>query len=162
MDKWELIEITLDQLIKQWEDNRDSFDIDIGRGESFSSRISLGSTLSIFWSPYGSSNNPTDSMKLQKGVMITYDRKNEFRCLIYRVDRVSQQPIEGSVAENSISARRCFVPIRQLYRKFANLRSKILKHKMQKTNSLYMSSLCGVFPGTLDEHLIGGTDDEEE
>ncbi len=90
--------------------------------------------------------------------MITYDKKNEFMCRIYRLDGA----IKRFGDRNSVSASKYFTPIRSLYRKFMHLHSEISEYKRQKTNSSYLSSLCGVFPGTLDEHLLGGTDGEEE
>lgn len=167
MDKWELIEITLDQLVVQWRANKESFDIDVDRGEI---RLddNTHSEMSISWSPAvlndKSDDKPlsTDSMKLRKGVMITYDRKSEFKCLIYKVDKLSRRPAEGALAENSLSAHKCLAPIRSLHRKFMRLRSDILEYKRQKANSSYLSNLCGVFPGTLDEHILGSADGEEE
>ena len=167
MDKWELIEITLDQLIVQWRSNKESFDIDVGTPE-----IRLGDNghpdMSICWSPISSNDHnegaalTTDSMKLRKGVMITYNRRGEFKCFIYKVGPQGLRPADGSLAENSISAKKCLVPIRSLYRKFMRLRSDVLTHKRHKANSSYLSNLCGVFPGTLDEHLLGSSYGEED
>ncbi len=155
MDKWELIEITVDQLIEQWNNNKESFEVDV-------------SDLTICWSPATLNDDSedkslsTDSMKLRKGVIIAYSRKNTFECFIYKIDDASKRPASDAVAENSVSAKKCLAPFRSLYRKFMRLRRDILIHETQKANSSYLSNLVGVFPGTLDDHLLGSKDGKKE
>lgn len=165
MDKWELIEITLDQLIAQWKANKEQFDIDISNGE-----IRLDNNqyaeMSISWCPISPSDQSadklsTDSMKIRKGVLITYRRGGEFKCFIFKVGGLPRSAADNQLPENSISAKKCLTPFRSLYRKFMRLRSDIATHKRHKANSSYMANLCGVFPGTLDEHILGSADGEE-
>lgn len=167
MDKWELIEITLDQLIAQWRANKEQFDIDVSTGEVRLDNNSY-TEMSVSWTPIvlnddsEDKSKSTDSMKIRKGVMITYRKGGPFRCFIYKLNGLNRRPTEGDLAENSISAQRYLTPIRSLYRKFMRLRSEIAAYKRHKANSAYMSNLCGVFPGTLDEHILGSTDGEED
>ena len=160
MDKWELIEITLNQLIEQWGVNKEQFDIDV-----VDDTYSNGYTeRSILWCPVdlndaSEDRSATDSIKIRKGIVIT-NRGNEFRCVIFKVDSVDLKGTKGVPAENSITAKKRLIPFRSLYRKFMKLRSEISTYKRNKANSSYMSNLCGMFPGTMDEHLIGGDDVE--
>ncbi len=158
MDKWELIEITLNQLIEQWENNKELFDID--DAERLTRDVNKYSEKSVTWSPMSLRTNDskilTDPIKMRKGVVITYS-SNEFRCLIYKIDQTSKQ-----LVEDTITARKFLMPFRSLYKKFMRLRAEIAKHKRDKASSTYLSNLCGVFPGTLDEHILGSVDGEEE
>ena len=165
MDKWELIEITLDQLIEQWKANKEQFDIDVSNGEVQLETHNYAE-MSISWCPTilndkSADKISTDPIKMRKGVMISYRRGNGFRCYIFKINGMTKRPADGALSENSISASKSLTPIRSLYRKFMRLRSDIAAYKRHKANSSYLTNLCGVFPGTLDGHILGSADEED-
>lgn len=162
MDKWELIEITLDELIMQWQNaDRNLFYTDYDAGDELYDH--KYKELTITWEPEEPTTDhqkgqsiSTDSMRIRKGVTISYHKgSKEFRCLIHTANASKNGHFRASDIETSICAKKRFAQVRSLYRKFIKLRNDINNHQINKNNVEYISNLCKVFPGTLDDQILG-------
>lgn len=156
MDKWQLIEITLEQLLQQWKHNKDLFVTD--------TKESREATLSrkphdkfISWEPPAEPDPEQKQLALvSKTVRITYSPSGKyFKCEIYGRSKLPSQP------GTHIIAQKRFIPIRSLYWDFVRLRKAIIEHRRTRENNNYLKNLYNVFPGTLDDYLLGGNDDED-
>lgn len=156
MDKWKLIEITLDQLILQWKHNKELFSTNLPDSDDKPAFGESSSEPFICWAPPTMSNKEQQQFGLiNKKVKITYSKVGKyFKCEIYTVGA-----LPNSKPDNLIIASKKFTPIRKLYREFISLRKSIVKHRRQKDNSEYLNELYKVFPGTLDELILGDRDD---
>jgi len=151
MNKWKLIEITLEQLSAQWEHNKDLFDCD-----SLDDELSVYSSNSkdpyISWEPPKVDKDEQQQLLLiNKKIKITYSKTGKhFKCEILNVSTLSTNKLE-----NHIIAKRFYIPIRKLYKDFISLRKEINEYKGIKESNKYLNDLCKVFPGTLDDILLG-------
>lgn len=157
IDKWKLIEITLEQLTRQWKHNKELFTTNSldDHGES-----AFGESKNepfISWAPPKMNHEEQQQFGLiNKKVKITYNRKcGYFRCEISTVGA-----LPSAKPDNLIIAYKKFVPIRKLYRDFISLRKSILRHQKIKESNEYLNDLYKVFPGTLDDLILGDRDDD--
>jgi hypothetical protein len=152
LDKWELIGITLDQLIKQWETDRDSFEADATNPGIDEKQIS--------WSPKitaGDNTHSTDPMGLSKAVILTYNKHlNELSCGIYKVNPSATTKLER---EMYISTGKWFMSFRKTYKKFLWLREQIRQRDKNRKSDAYLKELYKVFPRTFDQEILGKEDD---
>lgn len=156
MDKWKLIEITLNQLAEQWKHNRELFQSD-DKGDQDPTIGNKSEDPYVSWQPPKKSNGEQQQLGLiEKSVTITYSPKGRFfKCEI----RSTRQLPASDRNDTCIIARRSCIPIRSLYWNFQKLRKQIKRYNKTKENNKYLDDLCKIFPGTLDNYILG--DDDE-
>ena len=141
MDKWELVDITLGQLIEQWKVDREAFEM----GEEGYME------LKIRWTP--KFDKVTDSMITPKAIACKYSKSSgEMSCAIFNFDG------DGRVATNPavvVKVSSYFMFFRPAYRKFQWLIKQILIREKEREQQRFMRELLKVFPGTMDEYILG-------
>lgn len=155
MDKWKLIEITLNQLAEQWKQNKELFESD-NEGDQ-DPTLNTNKDPYVSWRPPKDINGEQQQLGLiEKSVTITYSPGGRF----FKCEIRSTKQLPGSNRNDTcIIARRSFIPIRSMYWSFRKLRGQIIKHKKTKESNEYLDDLCKIFPGTLDNYILG--DDDE-
>jgi hypothetical protein len=151
MNKWQLIEITLKQLAKQWEHNKDLFECDVLGDPGCSS-----GALQHYFVRLRPPENPDPEQQqlglVNKTITITYIKKDKsFQCEIKSKTSLPS----SNRSDISITATSIIVPMRSLYWNFRSLRKQIKKWKKDKSNNEYLQDLCKIFPGTLDNQILG-------
>jgi hypothetical protein len=147
MDKWELIEITLDQLMEQWLENKDLFQTDTISNYTNVYRQPQIDTYYVVWSP----PKNEDGSHIDKSVYVSYNHVTK----IFQCGMFSGEISNGKISDSTVRATKILIPIRRLYRRFMRLRKNIDNHHKTKFGNKYLEELCSVFPGTLDDDLLG-------
>lgn len=153
MTKWDLVSITLDQLISQWgvsQGKRDRFDVTWVNSGSQCDTI-------IRWDPRGSVLSPEDSnTHTPKLIQITFRRISYFEGMFEcTITDVSGSPFIKEKEKNIKSHKSNFVQFTKLYRRFKNLEKNIIRYKKAKENNSFLEDLMKVFPTLLDGEILG-------
>lgn len=147
MDKWEIIEITLDQLIRRWNSDKESFVTDTN------DKPTRHNELYVAWEPDDGSCSLTND-KVKKGVLVAYSKgARSFTCRVYHV--TMNMGTRNVITEDSLSATKKLPQIRSLYRKFMCFREDIRQHEINKSSGRYLDNLCTMLPDTLDRYILG-------
>ena len=157
MDKWQLIEITLKQLIQQWKHNKELFKTD-SREDQDPTIASNKPENFISWEPPEKPAAEQQQLALvSKTVTITYSPGGRwFKCEISQKGK-----LPSAKPENIIIAQKSFIPMRSLYWDFMRLRRSIIEYKKTQEGNQYLQDLYDIFPGTLDNYILGGHDEED-
>lgn len=156
MDKWKLIEITLNQLAKQWEHNKPLFESD--DYDEQDPTLKTDREPYVSWKPPENIEGEQQQHSLiKKSVTISYCASGRyFKCTIKSTDTKLPAANRNDVC---IIARKSFIPMRNMYWNFMKLRKQIRQHKKTLEHNAYLDNLCKIFPGTLDNYILGDDND---
>ncbi len=157
MKKWELIGLTLEQLLERQRQNPESFEY----SDKSYPIVGGGGQPTIYWQPKltikSDSRTISDPNESQKAVIITFnDFTNQLICYIHSaITTTGIKALESKHADASMVDDRNFIKYRANWRKFQQLANAIKEHDRTKENERYLKKLFSIFPGTLDKHLLG-------
>lgn len=155
MDKWQLIEITLRQLVEQWKHNKDLFATDTREDQDPTLAGSKPDKF-ISWEPPKESDAEREQLAIvSKTVKISYSSGGRF----FKCEISQRGKLPNAKPENLIIAQKSCIPIRSLYWDFMRLRKQIIKYRKTQESNKYLQDLYNIFPGTLDNYILGGDDD---
>ena len=155
MDKVELISLALDQLIEQFHDEPNSFDIKESEAGTYN-------VVCILWEPRVElDDSHVHDPNNHKAVMVTYNyHMNSMKCIIFNKSnafssRSGVERYEGVKADASVECARFLERWRSNHKKFCKLRGLIAMRDKRKENREFLKKLHNVFPGALDKDLFG-------
>ena len=150
MDKRDLVELTIERLLANFERSPESFDLKDptatgsygGPTVTWRPRVQLGS--------YDS--NVVDDPNNHHAVVISLNNdRNEIACHLFLRNVMN---LESAKADHSVAHRQSFMMFRSHYRKLMKLIKLIKARDLHKENMTYLSKLSSVFPDTLDKHFL--------
>jgi len=149
MDKHELVELTIERLLANFERSPESFDLKLPDANSYGGpqitwrpRVQLGS--------YDS--NVVDDPNNNHAVVITYNPSSgTLTCFLY-LKVVTN--LDGTRADQMVDSHKPLMFCRSHYRKFKKLIKLIQARDIRRKNLEYLSKLSSVFPDTLDKHIL--------
>jgi hypothetical protein len=154
MKKWELIGLTLEQLLEQHKQTPESFEY----ADKDYPVTGQGGNPLIYWQPKVDlkSSVVPDPNESQKAVIITYNElTGRLVCYIYSNIVPGLKAMEGRNADATVIDDRKFMKWRSNWHKFNKLAEAIKEHDRSKENDTFLKKLFSIFPGTLDKHLLG-------
>lgn len=154
MTNHELIELAIEQLIKEFKRSPESFSY---YDNQYTPNKNFDPT--IFWQPKVQLkddlvNDPNDT---GRSIIISIRSLNqEISCYVFSKHLPDIKAAEASIADAVMLApSRMFEPYRSLHRRFRKLRNLIMKRDKERDNDRFLKKLCKVLPSTFDEHLFG-------
>ena len=147
MDKHELVSLTLDKLI-------DNFQLS---PESFEYVDNIAPT--IVWRPKIELNNSPSSMLIHDpnnahAIVVMFNtHSNEVVCYIF-LNAPADPLINTGKADCIIGSQRWLEKYRGNYRKLMKLKKLIATRNSQKANLAYVRKLSYIFPDAVDKHLL--------
>jgi hypothetical protein len=149
MDKHELVELTIERLLANFEKSPESFDLK-------SADFGNWATPTVTWKPrvqLGSYDSSiVDDPNNNYAVVIVYNVNTEtLSCHLFLKTYSS---LDSAKADLSISSNQSFMKFRSRYRKFEKLMNLIKERDLRRDNMNYLSKLSAVFPDTLDSHIL--------
>lgn len=152
MNKHDLVELTIERLLANFERSPESFDLkdDPSKNNGYGG-------YTVIWKPrvqLGSyDSNIVDDPNNNHAVVITTSPvTNEIICYLFIKSTVGA--IETAKADYSVASDRPFMTFRSHYRKLKKLIKLIKERDIYKENMTYLSKLSSVFPDTLDKHIL--------
>jgi len=149
MDKHELVEITIERLLANFEKSPESFDLKLPDSSSYS-----GPT--VTWKPrvqLGSyDSNIVDDPNNNHAIIVSYNpNSGDLTCYLF----MKVPPtFDGSRADHVMASNQYFQKLRSPYRKFKKLINLIKARDVHRENMNYLGKLSSVFPDTLDKHIL--------
>jgi hypothetical protein len=159
MTKWDIISITLTQLISQWNrapEWRDQFELN---------EVSTGInsvSVSIKWDPRAKRYEPEQQQShVPKTIEVSFQKTGFFSGL-FTCTITDTSLTLPSQKNNKImnSEHRQLASFTKLHKDFRRLQDEIIRYKRMKENNLFLEDLIKVFPRTLDGAILGDDYDE--
>jgi len=149
MDKHELVELTIERLLANFEKSPESFDLKMPDSSSYSGPM-------VTWKPrvqLGSyDSNVVDDPNNNHAVIVMYNPNlGELQCFLFLR---APTHLDGAKADQTVQSKRPFMYFRAHYRKFKKLIALIKERDVRAANMNYLSKLSSVFPDTLDKHIL--------
>lgn len=151
MDKRDLVELTIERLLANFERSPESFDL-----KDPTLTGSYGG-LTVLWRPrvqlgnYDGSNAIDDPNNNHAVVISINPNTSEINCYLFMK---TPTHYDGAKADYVMSSKQSFMFLRSHYRKLKKLIDLIRKRDLHKENMTYLSKLSSVFPDTLDKHFL--------
>lgn len=147
MDKRELVELTIERLLANFDKSPESFDLKMPDSSHCSP--------TIYWKPkikidnYDIADDPNNN----HAVVVTYNSSfSELRCYIFL--KAPATAYEYTKADHSVSISGYFIKLTSSYRKYKKLIRLIQTRDLHQDNMNYLSKLSSVFPDALDKHIL--------
>lgn len=153
MNKHELINLTLKQLIERFRMSPESFeysgpDVDVSGNSDY-----------IIWQPKvilsDSDLSTITDPNNNHAIIIQFNHSAaEFSCYIFLNPPPDLKSIYAAKADCLIHSKRSFEKFRGNYKKFKKLKNMILKKYANKENRSYLKKLSSVFPDIMDDYMF--------
>lgn len=157
MQKVELIELTLDQLLETFKTSPESFD--------YKDRCSPGSDSwpyqTIIWQPKFQLKTDNlgdiiaDPNNLPKTVAVYFNHHmGDMQVLIFNKSFITAADMTVAKADSYIACIQWFPTWRAPYRKMMRLKRLIEARNVHRENDAFLRKLYSIFPGSLDRQLF--------
>lgn len=149
MDKHELVELTIERLLANFERSPESFILKLPDHNSYGGPM-------ITWKPRLQIGNYdasiVDDPNNNHAIVMSYNPGlNELSCWIFLK---APAIFDGAKADHVMSTKGFFIRLSRPYRKFKKLMRLIKARDNHKNNMDYLGKLSAVFPDTLDKHFL--------
>lgn len=149
MDKRDLVELTIERLLANFETSPESFEL------KDSGLDNLYSGVTIVWRPKIQLNNydhvVNDPNNNHSVVVILCPNTSRISCYLFLK---APPTYDGARADYAVSSLELFMRWRSHYRKLRKLVKLIRARDLYRENMQYLSKLSSVFPDTLDKHFL--------